>query len=45
MLFPKRLWAGIADGSVTVAFRRWERPRAAPAPATAHPPVWSRSTL
>jgi hypothetical protein len=28
MLFPKRLWAGIADGSVTVAFRRWERPRA-----------------
>ena len=30
MLFPKRLWAGIADGSVTLAFRRWERPRARP---------------
>jgi hypothetical protein len=28
MLFPKRLWPGIADGSVTLAFRRWERPRA-----------------
>ena len=28
MLFPKRLWAGIADGSVTLAFRRWEQPRA-----------------
>jgi hypothetical protein len=30
MLFPKRLWPGIADGSVTLAFRRWERPRARP---------------
>ena len=30
MLFPKRLWPGIADGSVTLAFRRWERPRASP---------------
>lgn len=27
MLFEKRLWAGIADGSVTVAFRRWRQPR------------------
>jgi hypothetical protein len=28
MLFPKRLWPGLADGSVTVAFRRWKAPRA-----------------
>ena len=28
MLFPKRLWAGIVDGSISVAFRRWGRPRA-----------------
>jgi hypothetical protein len=26
MLFPKRFWTGIADGSVTVAFRYWKRP-------------------
>ena len=26
MLFPSRLWPGISDGSVTVAFRRWKRP-------------------
>ncbi|MDW5598571.1 hypothetical protein VSS74_29695 [Conexibacter stalactiti] len=26
MLFPARLHAGLADGSVTVAFRRWRRP-------------------
>lgn len=26
MLFPKTTWAGLADGSVTVAFRRWKRP-------------------
>ena len=26
MLFPKRVWAGLADGSVTVAFRYWKRP-------------------
>lgn len=26
MLFRRRLWPGIADGSVTVAFRRWRRP-------------------
>ena len=25
MLFRKRFWAGIQDGSVTLAFRRWER--------------------
>ena len=27
MLFRKRFWAGIEDGSVTLAFRRWERSR------------------
>lgn len=27
MLFQKRFWPGIADGSVTVAYRRWRRPR------------------
>jgi hypothetical protein len=26
MLFKQRFWAGIADGSITVAFRRWRRP-------------------
>lgn len=26
VLFPRRLWAGLADGTVTVAFRRWQRP-------------------
>lgn len=25
MLFPQDLWSGLADGSVTVAFRRWRR--------------------
>ena len=25
MLFEQRLWAGLADGSVTVIFRRWRR--------------------
>ena len=25
MLFPKRFWPGIADGSVTLTFRRWRR--------------------
>ena len=30
MLFPKRLWRGIADGTISLAFRRWERPRARP---------------
>lgn len=28
MLFEKRFWAGIADGSVTVTFRRWKRVQA-----------------
>jgi hypothetical protein len=28
VLFKRRLWAGIADGSVTLAFRRWKRPAA-----------------
>jgi hypothetical protein len=26
MLFPKRFWDGLEDGSVTVAFRYWKRP-------------------
>jgi hypothetical protein len=26
VLFPKRVWEGLADGSVTVAFRCWKRP-------------------
>lgn len=26
MLFRKETWAGLADGTVTVAFRRWKRP-------------------
>jgi hypothetical protein len=26
MLFPQRLWSGLVDGTVTVAFRRWKRP-------------------
>jgi hypothetical protein len=30
MLFEQRLWSGLADGSVTVTFRRWRRPRARP---------------
>ena len=25
MLFPKRFWPGIADGSVTLTYRRWRR--------------------
>jgi hypothetical protein len=28
MLFEQRLWAGLADVTVTVTFRRWRRPRA-----------------
>lgn len=27
MLFQKRFWAGLADGTITVAFRRWQRPQ------------------
>ena len=26
MLFKERFWAGLADGSLTVAYRRWRRP-------------------
>ncbi len=26
MLFEQRFWPGIADGSITLAFRRWQRP-------------------
>lgn len=28
MLFAERFWPGLADGSITLAFRRWTRPRA-----------------
>jgi len=28
MLFEQRFWAGIADGTVTLTFRRWKAPRA-----------------
>lgn len=28
MLFQKRFWEGIRDGSVTITFRRWKRPQA-----------------
>ena len=28
MLFAQWSWAGIADGSITVTFRRWKRPQA-----------------
>ncbi len=30
MLFPRRFWSGIADGSVTIAFRRWKRLQVTP---------------
>lgn len=30
MLFQKRFWAGIADGTVTLAFRRWARQQVLP---------------
>jgi hypothetical protein len=30
VLFPQRFWAGLEDGSVTVAFRWWRRPAAKP---------------
>jgi len=26
VLFQKKFWAGLADGSITLAFRRWKRP-------------------
>jgi hypothetical protein len=28
VLFSKRFWPGIADGTVTLTFRRWKRPQA-----------------
>ncbi|MGH8939716.1 MAG: hypothetical protein ACRDV2_10255, partial [Actinomycetes bacterium] len=28
VLFEQRFWAGIADGSITVTFRRWKRRQA-----------------
>jgi hypothetical protein len=28
VLFERRFWDGIADGSITVTFRRWKRPQA-----------------
>jgi hypothetical protein len=30
MLFPKWSWEGLADGTITLAFRRWPRPRVRP---------------
>ncbi len=27
MLIPQRFWAGLTDGSITLAFRRWDAPR------------------
>jgi hypothetical protein len=30
VLFKQRLWAGLADGTVTCTFRRWRRPQARP---------------
>lgn len=27
MLFKQKFWAGLADGSITLAFRRWKRPQ------------------
>jgi hypothetical protein len=27
VLFSKRFWAGIADGSITLTYRRWKRPQ------------------
>jgi hypothetical protein len=26
VLIPKRFWAGLSDGTITLAFRRWDRP-------------------
>jgi hypothetical protein len=30
VLFPQRFWAGLADGSITLAFRRWRGARVRP---------------
>jgi hypothetical protein len=38
VLFPKHVWAGLSDGSVTVAFRYWKRPTVK-AGGTLHCPV------
>ena len=38
MLFPRRIWPRLADGTVTVAFRRWKRPSVR-AGGTLHSPV------
>ena len=38
MLFEKRFWDGLRDGSVTLAFRRWKRPTVR-AGGTLHSPV------
>lgn len=27
MLFARRFWSGLADGTITVTFRRWKRPQ------------------
>jgi hypothetical protein len=37
VLFRKRFWAGLEDGSVTVAFRRWRRPPVKPGGALRSP--------
>jgi hypothetical protein len=38
VLFPQRFWPGLADGSVTLAFRRWDLARAK-AGSQMHSPV------
>jgi hypothetical protein len=38
VLFPKRFWEGLVDGSVTVAYRYWKRP-SVKAGGTLHCPV------
>jgi hypothetical protein len=38
VLFPKRFWDGLVDGSVTVAYRYWKRP-SVKAGGTLHCPV------
>jgi len=38
VLFPRHLWPKLADGSVTVAFRRWKRPSVRTG-GTLHSPV------
>ncbi len=38
MLFKRSLWAGLADGTITLAFRRWKRLHARPG-SSHHTPV------